>query len=175
MSLLRLIRRNLGKGEDPSENEGSIRKIIDELDKIEAQKAKFIACFAYLLSRVARADLKISPEETRKMEKIVQGQGGLPLEQAIVVVQMAKAQNRIFGGTENYIVAREFKELSSLAERLVLLDCLFSVAAIHESISTVEDNEISQIADELRIEHEDFISIRSKYRDHLAVLKKETE
>jgi uncharacterized tellurite resistance protein B-like protein len=51
------------------------------------------------------------------------------------------------------------------------LDCLFAVAAAHEDISTIEDNEISQIADELRIEHREFISIRSKYRDHLAVLK----
>ena len=29
----------------------------------------------------------------------------------------------------------------------------------------------SQIADELRIEHRDFIAIRSRYRDHLSVLK----
>jgi uncharacterized tellurite resistance protein B-like protein len=51
------------------------------------------------------------------------------------------------------------------------LDCLFAVAAASASIATIEDNEISQIADELRIEHRDFISVRSKYRDHLAVLK----
>ena len=56
---------------------------------------------------------------------------------------------------------------------MILLDCLFAIAAAHESISTVEDNEISQIADELRIEHPDFIYVRSKYRDHLSVLKKD--
>jgi hypothetical protein len=96
----------------------------------------------------------------------------MPEEQAIVVVQMAKTQNLLFGGTENFLVAREFRELSNRQEKMALLDCLFAIAAEHESISTVEDNEISQIADELRIEHRDFISVRSKHRNHLAVLKK---
>jgi uncharacterized tellurite resistance protein B-like protein len=173
MSILHLLKRNFGKSTNTPGAEDSIRKIVDELDKIDTEKAKFIACFAYLLSRIARADLNISPEETYTMEKIIQEQSGLPPEQAIVVVQMAKAQNLIFGGTENYLVAREFRELSTQEERLILLDCLFAIAAAHESISTVEDNEISQIADELRIEHPDFIYVRSKYRDHLSVLKKD--
>ena len=105
------------------------------------------------------------------MEKIIMEKGGLPEDQAVIVVQMAKTQNLLFGGTEDYLVAREFRETTNLEERLALLDCLFSIAASQDSISTVEDNEISQIADELRIEHRDFIAIRSRYRDHLSVLK----
>jgi uncharacterized tellurite resistance protein B-like protein len=85
---------------------------------------------------------------------------------------MAKTQNMLFGSTENFLVSREFREASSHEDRMALLDCLYAVAAAEDSISTVEDNEISQIADELRIEHRDFISIRSKYRDQLAVLQK---
>ena len=77
----------------------------------------------------------------------------------------------IFGGTENFLVSREFNSIASHEEKMGLLDCLYAVASADHSISTVEDNEISQIADELRIEHRDFISIRSKYRDKLAVLK----
>ena len=109
MSILHLLKRNFGKSTNTPGAEDSIRKIVDELDKINTEKAKFIACFAYLLSRIARADLNISPEETYTMEKIIQEQSGLPPEQAIVVVQMAKAQNLIFGGTENYLVARELR------------------------------------------------------------------
>jgi uncharacterized tellurite resistance protein B-like protein len=60
-------------------------------------------------------------------------------------------------------------------EKMNLLDCLFAVAAANDSISTIEDNEISQIADEIRIEHRDFISIRSKYRDYLAVFQKNSD
>ncbi len=107
------------------------------------------------------------------MEEIIMKQGELPEPQAAMVVRMAKTESLLFGGTEDFIVAREFREISSLKERLALLNCLYSVAASHDSISTIEDNEISQIASELRIEHPDFISVRLKYRDHLSVLKAE--
>jgi uncharacterized tellurite resistance protein B-like protein len=106
------------------------------------------------------------------MEHIIMDRGRLPEEQAILVVQMAKTQNILFGSTENFLVSREFKAASRHEERMALLDCLYAVAAAENLVSTVEDNEISQIADELRIEHADFISIRSKYRDRLAVLQK---
>jgi len=149
----------------------TIRKITQALDELEPERAKFIAAFAYILSRTARADLNIGPEETRAMERIVMEQGELPEEQAIVVVQMAKTQSVLFGGTENYLVTREFKAIATREEKMRLLHCLFAVAASDESISTIEDNEISQIADELRIEHRDFISIRSNHKEYLAVLK----
>ncbi len=105
------------------------------------------------------------------MEQIIMERGRLPEEQAVIVIQIAKTQNILFGGTENYLVSREFKEMTTYEERMALLDCLYAVAAADESISTIEDNEVSQIADELRIEHRDFISIRSRYRDYLAVFK----
>jgi uncharacterized tellurite resistance protein B-like protein len=105
------------------------------------------------------------------MGKIVMEQCGLTEEQAVIVVQIAKSQNILLGGTENYLVSREFNSMASHEQKMALLDCLFAIAAAEGSISTIEDNEISQIADELRIEHPDFISVRSKYREHLAVLK----
>jgi uncharacterized tellurite resistance protein B-like protein len=173
MSLIRLIKRNTARKADESATTETVRKITRALDDLDERRAKFVACLAYLLSRTACADLDISSEETSTMEKIVMEKSGLPEEQAVIVVQMAKTQNRLFGGTENYLVAREFRDMSSYADRLALLDCLFAVAASHDYISAIEDNEISQVADELRIEHRDFISIRSQYRNHLAVLKKD--
>jgi uncharacterized tellurite resistance protein B-like protein len=173
MSLLQLLKRNLDKNKDSSTTTETVRKITRQLDKFEPTEAKYFACFAYLLSRTAGADSDISSEETETMENIVAEKSGMSEEQAIIVVQMAKTQNLLFGGTENYLVAREFKDLSTQQQRLALLDCLFAVAASHEGISAIEDNEISQIADELRIEHRDFISVRSRYRNYLAVLKKD--
>jgi uncharacterized tellurite resistance protein B-like protein len=171
MSLLELLRIKSEAYSSSSAETETVRKIAEELDRMSPERAKFIAAFAYLLSRVARADLHISPEETAVMERLVMERGGLPEGQAVVVVQIAKTQNVLFGGTENFLVSREFNGLASPQEKLGLLDCLFAVAAANGSISTVEDNEISQIADELRIEHCDFISVRSKYRDCLAVLQ----
>ncbi len=171
MSILRFFGFNTDESNKASFETETVRKITRALDQLEPKRAMFIAAFAYLLSRVARSDMKISFEETQTMERIIMERGLLPEEQAIVVVQIAKTQNILFGGTENYLVSREFKNIASHEEKMALLDCLFAVAAACDSISAVENNEISQIADELRIEHRDFISIRSRYRDHLAVLQ----
>ncbi len=171
MSIFSLLKQNLVEKIKSSDETETVRRITQALDRLEPERAKYIAAFAYLLGRVARADLVVTPRETQVMERIIMERGGLPEEQAIIVIQLAKAQNMLFGGTENYLVAREFKELSEYSDRLSLLDCLFAVAAADNSISTIEDNEISQVADELRIEHRDFIALRSKYRSFLAVFQ----
>ena len=174
MSIFRFLKLNVDDRSGSSAETETVRKITHALDLMEPGRARFIAAFAYLLSRAARADLNISLAETRAMERIVMERGGLPEEQAVVVVQIAKTQNILFGETENYLVSREFNSMASHDQKMALLDCLFAIAAAEGSISTIEDNEVSQIADELRIEHPDFISVRSKYREHLAVLKDST-
>ena len=155
----------------PAETE-TVRKVIEALDHLEPGHARFVAAFGYILGRVANADMKISPEETRVMERIIMERGGLPEEQAMIVVQMAKTRAQLFGGTENFLVTREFSRFATREQKLALLDCVFAVAAGEESISTIEDNEIRQIVDELGLEHRDFIAVRSQWKDYLAVLKK---
>jgi len=161
--------------QEPQDNRGdtdTVRKIVAQLDDLPEDKARFVAAFAFILSRVAHADLDISEEETSAMEQIVVERGGLPEEQAIIVVQMAKTQNLLFGGTENYLVAKEFNRLATRQEKLSLLHCLFAVGAADDSISTTEDNVVRQIADELQLEHADFIAVRSNFREQLAVFQK---
>jgi len=173
MSILRFFGLEPARGAaegSPAETE-TVRRITAALDRMEPERAKYIASFAYVLSRVARADMKISPEELREMERIVMRIGGLPEEQAVLVVQIAKTQNMLFGATENFLVTREFNRIASQEQKLALLECLFAVCAADRSISVVEDNEISQIAAELGIEHRDFIAVRSRFREHLEVLK----
>lgn len=150
----------------------TVRKIVNALEGMEPERARYIAAFAYLLSRVAHADLDISPEETRVMERIVMERGGLPEEQAILVVQMAKTQSRLFGGTENFLVTQEFNKITTREQKLAMLHCLYAVSAADESISTREDNEIRNISKELLLSHQDFIDVRLEYRDYLSVLKK---
>ena len=153
----------------------TVRRIVAALDRLEPDRARHLAVFAYILSRVARADLHISEAETRAMEEIVVREGGLTPEQAILVVQMAKTQAILFGGTENYLVTREFSRLATREEKLALLRCLFAVSASDDSVSVKEDNEIRRISSELRLTHEDFIAVRSEFRDHLSVLRKPPE
>lgn len=156
----------------PAADTDSVRKITEALDRLDPERARFLAAFAYILARVARADRSVDPQEQRTMEQTVMTQGGLPEEQAILVVQIAKTQNLLFGGTEDFLVTREFKKIAPREQRLAILDCLFALAAVHESISTPEDNEIRRISIELDLEHRDFIAVRTPYRDRLSVLRK---
>lgn len=158
-------------GSETGSETATVRKIVAALDALEPQRAKYIAAFAYILSRVARADMNISDAETRKMEQLVIALSGLSEQQAILVVQIAKTQATLFGGTENFLVTDEFRELSTHEERLGILNCLFAVAAADDSVSGVEEREIRLIANELQLTHSDFIDARLAYRQYLDLLK----
>ena len=105
------------------------------------------------------------------MEKVIEDVGRLPEDQAVVVVHAAKTRNLVFGGTDNFLVTREFNGVASREDKFRLLDCLFAVSAADHKITSVEDNEIRQISKELLLEHRDYISVRMRYRDKLAVLQ----
>lgn len=149
----------------------TVRKIVQKLDRLPEEQARYIAAFAYLLSRASAADLDVTAEETAKMERLVMEQGGLSEDMAILVVQMAKTQTQLFGGTENYLVTREFERLASREQKLALIDCLFAVTATDEDISMTEDNVVKQIASELKLSHSEYINARSRFREHLSILK----
>jgi uncharacterized tellurite resistance protein B-like protein len=170
MSILKFFTSNPAPPARTPETE-TVRKIVQKLDQLPQGQARHIAAFAYLLSRAAHADLDVTPEETGAMERIVMEKSGLSEEMAILVVQIAKSQNELFGGTENYLVTREFERSATREQKLALLDCLFAVTATDKDISTLEDNVVKQIASELKLSHSEFIAARSRFRDHLAVLK----
>jgi uncharacterized tellurite resistance protein B-like protein len=171
MSFLKIL--GIGGEEDSQAAEGTatVRKIVAELETMDPDKARYVAAFAYILGRVAHADLDISEVETRKMEEVIQRLGHLPEEQAILVVQIAKSQNRLFGHTENFLVTREFVQVSTLEQRRELLDCLFAVSAADESITSAEEAQIRQIASELGFSHRQFVEARKVYSQHRDVLK----
>lgn len=158
-------------GESGAGETETVRKIVRELEALPAGEARRIAAFAYILSRVAHADLDISEEETREMERIVTEVGHVPEAQAVLVVQIAKSQSRLFGGTENFLVTREFKDLATVEQRRELLDCLFAVSAADDSITGPEEAQIRQIAEELGFTHGDYIDARSVWSHKRSVLK----
>jgi len=177
MSLLKFLGLEGPHGDRPGEGDASkrVREIVQALDRLDPERARHIAAFAYILSRVALADLEISPEETLAMERIVRELGGLEEAEAILVVQMAKTQSALFGGTDDYLVTRDFYRMASREEKLALLHCLYAVSAADQNISAVEDQEIREIASEMGLDHSDFIEARSQYRDYLSVFKDRQE
>jgi uncharacterized tellurite resistance protein B-like protein len=151
----------------------TVRRIVAALDQLEPARARYLAAFAYVLSRVAGADLEISDVETARMIELLQRVGHLPEAQAILVVEVAKRQNRLFGGTENFLVTREFRDIASDAERQELLDCLFAVSAADDAVSGEEEAQIWQIARELGFSHDEYIRVRMAYADKRTVFRRD--
>jgi uncharacterized tellurite resistance protein B-like protein len=154
-----------------SEDVETVRRIAGELDTLPEDQARFVACFAYVLGRVANADLDVSEEEILAMERLVVERTDLPAVQATLVVQIAKQRNQLFGGTDNFLVTRAFGQIADLEQKRALLDCLYAVSAADHSISAEEDQEIRRIASELNLDHAEFITARTKYAEHLSVLQ----
>jgi uncharacterized tellurite resistance protein B-like protein len=161
------IRAWLGVDSADKNEFAPLRETLEALDHLEPNRARYLGAFAYLLGRVAHADQHVSPEETRAMEALVREQGQLSQDQAMVVVQLAKTSNLLFGGTANFLVAREFSDLATYDQKLALMRCLFALSATDETISTAEEGEIHRIAKELRIDHPDLIALRVAHRRHL--------
>jgi uncharacterized tellurite resistance protein B-like protein len=175
MSILDWLRSVRSTGPSEQGDTETVRRIVAELDKLEPQHARYLASFAYVLSRVAGADLDISAAEAAKMIELVQRIGQLSEAQAIVVVEIARSQNRLSGGTENFLVTREFREIASDEQRQQLLECLFAVSAADDAISSEEEGQIRQIASELGFSHPQYLEVRLRYSDKRTVLRRPVE
>ena len=156
---------------DAARDTETVARIAAELEQLEPDEARFLAAFAYVLARVAGADLEISEAETQEMIGSVREFSDLQPAQATLVVLIAKSHATALGGTENYVVTRQFRTLASRPQRIGLMRCLFAVAAADENISSVENAEISQIGAELGFTSEEVAGLRSAFRDQLAVMK----
>jgi uncharacterized tellurite resistance protein B-like protein len=164
---LKSIRAWLGVDPPDKQEFAPLRETLEALDHLDPGRARYLAAFAYLLGRVAHADQHVSPEETAAMEALVRRHGQLSQDQAMVVVQLAKSSNLLFGGTADFLVAREFSQLASYDQKLALMQCLFALSASDESISVAEEGEMHRIANELRIDHADLITLRVAHQRHL--------
>jgi uncharacterized tellurite resistance protein B-like protein len=165
----------LGKQSRERGDTASVRRIAAQLERLEPATAKLLASFAYVLARVANADLEIVESETLEMERIVRSLASLSEGEAALVVQIAKTQSNVLGETENYVVTREFRRIASREQRAQLLQCLYAVAAADGTISGVESSVILAIAEELGFTRAEANSLRSEYRDKLSELQPRPE
>ena len=169
---LKSLRTWLGVDKRETGEFAPLRETLQALDHLEPDQARYLAAFAYLLGRVAHADQHVSTAETAAMEALVREQGELSQEQAMLVVQLAKTNNLLFGGTANFLVAREFSELATYDQKLALMRCLFAVSSADDAISMAEESEIHRIGNELRIDHPDLVALRVAHQHRLPGLRK---
>ena len=102
------------------------------------------------------------------MQLCLRALSDLSESEAALAVEIAKSQSRLLGGTENYVVTREFRSVSTRQQRGAMLQCLYAVAAADGTITTDESAEIVAIAEELGFTRLEANSLRSQYRDKLA-------
>jgi uncharacterized tellurite resistance protein B-like protein len=144
-----------------------VRHIVARLEALPPETARMLAAMAYLLARAAYADLDISDAETAVMEKELTG-SGLDPSQAVLVAEMAKLQEKTIGGTSDYLVTREFKEHSTMDQRIILLRACYRVSAADDAISGTESATMDEIASELELSREDAAAVRAEFAGKLS-------
>ena len=153
---------------DPSGETATVRRIVARLEAMPVDRARLAAAVAYTIARAANADLDISAEETAVMEQALQGEERLDEPTAILVTEMAKLQAKTVGGTEDYVVTRELKHLTTMEQRLAVVKACFAVTAANGSISAEESAIVNEIAKELDIDAEALNTVRAEYHDLLS-------
>ena len=168
MSLLRFLGIAKTEAAPGAGETRSVREIAAKLERLPPETARFLAGFAYVLARVANADLVIAESEAEEIGRTVRLLAGLSTDEADLVVEIAKSQARLLGGTENYVVTREFRRASTPLQRAQLLECLYAVTAADGTISSAESREIANVAEELGFTRAEANALRARYRDKLA-------
>ena len=147
-------------GQDP--DLASIRRAITGMESISRERRRFLAGYAYILMRVARADGHTNDAETVSMEQAVSAAGELPEAQGALLVALAGRMNALYGTTEDYAVTREFARNTSPQERQRLMRACISVGAADGAISGAESTELYEIGRELGFSVEDIDVIREQ-------------
>src|SRR5512139_1237808 len=105
------------------------------------------------------------------MERTLVEHGQMSEAEAVIVVEIARQQARLFGSTEDYLVTREFKRVATPEQRLGVMRACFMVTAANDEIDASESAVLNQIATELEIDPADFDAVRSEHREQLSVIR----
>jgi len=170
MSLLKF----LGLGGDTAGRDAepeSLRAMTSRLEAMPEEEARLAAAYAYLLARVAGADLRTDARERSSIVERLAGFAGHDPERAELLANLAIEAIDEHGGSDNHLVARTFRDITDESERIRLVRCLYAVAAADETITTDEDNEIFEIATAIGVRRNDVIAVRSAWTAHLGTMK----
>jgi tellurite resistance protein len=143
----------------------TVRRIVARLEALPPERARIVASAAYTLARAAHADLDITPEESAIIEHELQERAGLDEPTAVLVTEMAKLQAKTVGGTEDYVVTREFAGLATDEQKRAMLRACFVISAASGTISAEESAEVNQIANELGLDADAVSAIRADFHD----------
>jgi uncharacterized tellurite resistance protein B-like protein len=138
--------------------------ISQRLDHLEARTARYLACFASVLARVAHADADVAQSERVEMCRRIASLAELDGAQAEAVVELAIDHARELAAVDRQRVTGEFRALSTPLQRTELFFCLYAVASADGFLSDQETAEIDRIADEIGVARTQTSGIRADRR-----------
>ena len=92
-------------------------------------------------------------------------------DRAKLLAEAAIRAAATYSASDDHLVARAFRDMTEEPERVRLLRCLYAVAAADETISTVEDNEIFDVAMAMGVRRTAVIAVRLEFKKYLGSLK----
>jgi tellurite resistance protein len=150
----------------------TVRRIAGRLSDLDPLRAAFLAAVGYCLARVVASNLTVTDAERAEMAQQVETFGGVPAEEAGLIVDLAVHEALAGAGTDDYYVTRRVQALATPEELERLLHCLFAVATpADETISFEENKAIREISDELGFTLAQLNDVRRTYADKMAVVR----
>lgn|GEM_PF-2489136 len=161
----------INDSQDSNTAPNAVETIASALSSIDANRARFLGAFAYLLARVAASDGNICRAEVAEMHRAVSGVGGCSEKEASLVVKLAEIEAKEHGGTQDYLVTRLMKEHSTLIERQGVVAAMLQVAASDGAVEYSEEEEVRAVARQLGFSNSEFLEALSRQREFRTVLK----
>ncbi len=163
----------MGKHEKAKDkNLGSLFAALEEmLAGKSVDEIKLVAGWAGLLGRVANADMELSDEEIVRIREIMSEIHGLDGTSSGAIADLLAGNRVELLSVEDHFYTRMINDVADREKKLALLESLFHVAAADDIVRQNEDATIRMISRSLFLSHDEFIEVRSRFRDKLSVLK----
>jgi len=145
--------------------------MVERLEGLGAERARFLSAFAYVLVRTAYADSSLSKPEEDQMKATVAKVGKITAQQTDKLIDMAMKETRKFGASQDYLVTQMLAEVATRSQREQVLESILQVAAADDVIVGREEHEIRQIARQLGFSNKEFIEALAHYRGKRSILK----
>ncbi len=165
--MLKEFMLSVGASEDYTKTkwEPDLSAIERQLQQYPSDNARKYAGIAIVLGHIAFADLKISREETKFLQKVMQDDLELKLSEALVITQMATSEELWQG----VIIEQVWKVLNASLDKAAkrnLLRTAFQLA-VFDGIVPAEMKALTRLASALEITHSEFVEISSNFKQYV--------
>jgi uncharacterized tellurite resistance protein B-like protein len=155
----------------PPPQHAFLARMHEQLARLGTDRVEYLAAFAGQLARVALVDSVLSETEEKSIARLLEKHTELSRSECQLVVQLMHHEAETLKGKHNHLLNRAFNRHASSQDKAQLIDSAYAVAAADDRISDEEEQEVRRIAAAILMTHKELMDIRSRYREHLDLLK----